>query len=213
MYAALSVLVEPSAEPVSVTLLRQHARIDFPDDDNLLQMYITAARSLAENYLGRALVQQQLRYSISQAPPSGQQWPLIATPVILPQWLLAPYPFQRPIKLPLFPVQSIDRVAVSHQDVLTDTVVDPSCYSSDLTAAPARLLLTPGAQPQIGQHVLIDFTAGYAGTEDAEAIPPVITLAIMFGATWFYEHRGDEIGDLPPSFYSLLTPNRLVGFG
>jgi hypothetical protein len=212
VYVALSELTPPAQEPVSVQLAKQHLRIDYDDDDNLIAMYIRTARRLAENCLARALITQQLRYSISDAPP-GPQWPLTAvTPVILPLWLPYPLVFQQPIRLPRNPVQSIDRVAVSHTGQLVDQVMSAlTDYTSDLTAAPARLLLKPVAQPALGQHVLIDFTAGYGTTPDA--VPEEIVMAILFGATWLNEHRGDDGAGMPAAFEALMTPYRLVGFG
>jgi hypothetical protein len=214
MFQALEILTPPTSEPVSLDLVRQHARVDHTDDDNLLALYVTTARSLAENYLARALMLQTMRYSVSDSPP-GPLWPLTAiTPVILPLWLPYPLVFQAPIRLPRFPVQSVSRVAVSHTGQLTDTVLTVNTdYTQDLTGAPARVLLQPSSQPQVGQHVLIDFVAGYDPT--VEAVPSQICTAILFGATWLYEHRGDDadLADLPPAFYSLLTPYRLVTFG
>jgi hypothetical protein len=212
MYTGLSVLAGPALEPVTVELARQHLRIDYDDDDNLIATYIATARSLAESYMARALISQQLRYSVSDAPP-GPQWPLTAvTPVILPLWLPYPLVFQQPIRLPRSPVISIDRVAVSHTGQLVDQVMTPETdYTYDLTASPARLLLKPTAQPALGQHVLIDFTAGF-GT-DATTIPPEIVMAVLFGTTWLNEHRGDDGSEMPGAFYALMTPYRLVGFG
>ena len=211
MFASLSVLTPPASEPVALDLVRQHLRVDQDGDDGLLAIYLTTARDLAENYLSRALVSQQLRFSIADSPP-GAQWPMTAvTPVILPLWLPYPLVFQSPIRLPRFPVISIDRVAVSHTGQLADTVLlADTGYTSDITGAPARLLLQPSAQPAIGQHVLIDFTAGYtSGT-----IPAAIVHAILFGTAWLYEHRGDdESATMPDAFYALLTPYCLPSFG
>jgi hypothetical protein len=214
MFQALQVLTPPMSEPVSLDLVRQQARVDHTDDDNLLAIYLTTARSLAENYLARALMLQTLRYSVSDSPP-GPLWPLTAiTPVILPLWLPYPLVFQAPIRLPRFPVQSINRVAVSHTGQVNDTILTQGKdYTQDLTGAPARLLLQPSSQPQVGQHVLIDFVAGYDPA--IEPVPALINTAILFGAAWLYEHRGDDAGtdDLPNAFYSLLAPYRLVSFG
>jgi hypothetical protein len=212
MYVALSVLEPPADEPVTVELAKQHLRVDHDDEDDLIAAYISVARELAENYLARCLVTQQLLWSISDAPP-GPQWPLTAvTPVILPLWLPYPLVFQSPIRLPRSPVQSIDQVAVSHTGQLTDTVLTAGTnYTSDTTAAPARLLLNPSSMPQVGQHVLVTFTAGYA---TPAAIPRSVIHAILIGLSWLYEHRGDDDGgDMPNAFYALLTPYRLFYFG
>ena len=210
MFQQLSVLRGPTAEPVDMDLVRRHLRLDTTDDDDLLALYVTAARSLAENYLSRALATQTLRWSVSDSPP-GPQWPLVATPVILPLWLPFPLLSQSPLRLPRSPVQSIDRVAVSHAGQLADTVLDNGAFSFDITGDPARLLLQASAQPALGQHVTVEFTAGYDNS--AQPVPAPLRHAVLFGATWLYEHRGDDDAAMPDAFYALMTPYRLVGFG
>ena len=211
MFQALSALAPPEAEPVSVELVRAHVRVDHLLDDALLAVYVSAARSLAENYLGRALPRQQLRYAVSDSPPAASNWPLAATPVILPQWLPFPLTFQRPLRLPRFPVASIDRVAVSRSGQDDDQEMQAGRdFSADLSNSPARLTFHADKQPSLGQHAVVDFTAGYLPAQ----MPPVFTAAVLFGAAWLYEHRGDgDEQDLPPAFYALLSPYRLVTFG
>ena len=210
MFQQLSVLQGPDSEPVELGTLRRHLRLDTTDDDELLQLYAATARSLAENYLSRALATQKLRWSVSDSPP-GPRWPLAATPVILPLWLPFPLNYQSPLRLPRSPVQSIERVAVSRTGQLSDTELRPGDYSSDITADPARLLLQPSAQPALGQHVMIDFTAGY--DDEHQPLPKVLRHAILFGTTWLYEHRGDDDAPMADAFYALLTPYRQVTFG
>ena len=211
MFQSLAVLAPPDAEPVSVDLVRSHVRVDHLLDDALLAIYAATARNLAEQYLGRAIAAQRMRYAVGDTPPGANNWPLAATPVILPQWLPFPLVFQRPVRLPRFPVQSVERVAVSRSGQDDDLGLEAGQgYTADLTAAPARIQLAATAQPAPGQHVVVDFTAGYGPDE----VPPMFKQAILFGAAWLYEHRGDdEAVQIPEAFYALLTPYRLIGFG
>ena len=210
MFQALSVLAPPEQEPVDVDLVRAHVRVDHLLDDALLALYVGVARNLAEQYLGRVIAAQRLRYAVSESPPGANAWPLQATPVIVPQWLPTPFVSQRPLRLPRAPVQSVERVAVSHAGAEDDQdLALGHGYSVDLAASPARVQLAAAAQPAPGQHVIVDFTAGYG----PEQVPPMFKQAILFGAAWLYEHRGDDDADIPPAFYGLLTPYRLIGFG
>ena len=60
MLSTVQVVSPPAIEPVSLDLARQHCRIDSNADDSLIQVYITAARTMAEAYLSRALITQTL---------------------------------------------------------------------------------------------------------------------------------------------------------
>ena len=75
MFSAVSVVTPPAHEPVSVELARLQARVDNLADDALIAIYIAAARTWAEQYLGRALVAQQLLWTLSYTqPPNGFPW-------------------------------------------------------------------------------------------------------------------------------------------
>ncbi|HSR75949.1 MAG TPA: head-tail connector protein, partial [Xanthobacteraceae bacterium] len=69
MFASLRVVTPPEQEPVPVELVRRHCRVDADYDDDLLAMYSASARSWAEAWLNRALITQELRYTISHSPP------------------------------------------------------------------------------------------------------------------------------------------------
>lgn len=64
-----TVLVTPPAvEPVSVTQLRNQARVPWNDEDDLLSLYITAARETVEKFLRRALISQQWDFKLDWGP-------------------------------------------------------------------------------------------------------------------------------------------------
>ena len=46
-------------EPLILSEVKKHCRIDFEDDDNLLISYITAAREWAENFLNRDFSEEE----------------------------------------------------------------------------------------------------------------------------------------------------------
>jgi hypothetical protein len=75
----IQVLTPPIEEPVSVTLLKQQARIDSDSEDELLLVYLTAAREKVEAETGRFYAKQTLAYTFSLEEP--YQLPVGATPV------------------------------------------------------------------------------------------------------------------------------------
>ena len=60
-----TVITEPAIEPLTLAEVKLHCRVDYTDDDAMLQAFITAARRRAENYLGRKLISQQVQWSFS----------------------------------------------------------------------------------------------------------------------------------------------------
>jgi hypothetical protein len=211
MYKTLLSVKSPAIEPVTVALARRHCRIDNTDDDDLLAIYITTARLLAENYLARALITQTLAYVVSQSPPTGG-WPVtLMAPIILPLWLPFELLYQRPLELPRSPVQSITSVTCTNADGTVTSLVLGTGYSVDTAISPARVLFGPGYQPLPEQDVTVTFVAGYG--DGSAAVPQSILTAILFTTAWLYEHRGDEPDEMPNIAYSLMTPYRLVQFG
>ena len=209
MYQTLQVTAPPAVEPVSVAEARRHCRIDSSDDDQSLQGFITVARVLAEEYLGRVLITQSLLWSVADAPMFGAPFPGLPAPLqVLPlsfSWLTLA---RRPLELPRSPVQSVDQVL----RVAVDGTVSASQagdYDGLLGSDPARLRLLQLGQG--GAGLIIGFSAGYGATPDK--VPMPIRQAILMLTAWLYENRGDAGGDWPVVVDRLLAPYRIMYFG
>ena len=145
MYSALTVLTPPASEPVTLDLLSKHLRLDQDFDDTLLSGYLTAARSSAETFLGRALITQTLQFTLTEHHSLGgvgEGW----------GWNGPVRPFRRhrAIELPRAPVQSINSFAVlDHLGNVT---------ASQPTSAPTATgnvlqFASPGCPAALGQFV------------------------------------------------------------
>ena len=212
MSSALVVLEPPAIEPVSIGLLKQHLRLDTDDDDELLPVYLSSARSWVEAMLGRALITQTLQWTFARRRGFGSYGPTPFLPLVFPGGGATGMAcdVHRPIELPRSPVQLVTSVtAVSHDG--TPMVLDPSQYRVDTTLQPARLRLLPGAVDDPVEHVQVVFTAGYG--EAAVRIPVPIIHAVLLLAAFVYENRGDAGGDMPPAAAALLAPYRIITFG
>jgi hypothetical protein len=68
---AIQILTPPvaTAEPVSLALLKQHVRKDGNDEDELLKVYLSAAREKVEAYTGRYFAPQTLKITYSLSEP------------------------------------------------------------------------------------------------------------------------------------------------
>ena len=207
-FCSLRVVKPPAVEPVSDAEAAVHLRLD--NDTADVRSYVMAARSWAEQYLNRALITQQLRFTITPARPSVASFGAIINPIVfvapLSWWPLTGIP----IDLPMAPVQSIDQVSQRAVDG-TVTVLDPaSGFYGDATNEPARVTLRGVGQPQ-GSDLSITYTAGYGDL--GTAVPAPILQAIKLLTGFFYEHRGDDDAAEPPAAVKmLLSPYRQVTF-
>jgi uncharacterized phiE125 gp8 family phage protein len=206
MYAALRVITPPASEPVTLDQAKRHCRIDNDYDDDLVGMYLTGARILAETYLNRALLTQQLQYNITWSPPPT------ATPLV-PQSLIVfplnwPPLVKRPIELPRAPAVSVEGITWGPIDNMQ--AADPEDYDTNLLVEPGYIAVKPQLLPRIPQQSMsISYTAGWA---DASTIPTPIVQAILTGTAHYYEQRGDTSAEMPVAFYRLLDPWRLWTF-
>lgn len=209
--SALYVVSPPAAEPISLDRARLHLRVDQDYDDDLILSMISAARFWAEDYLGRCLITQQLRWVISEKPYAGA-YPFISLPfpvTIYPLWYPWPQLLHEPFELPRAPVQSVDGVAYGTWET-ADAVLDPSQWSADVLTA--RVRLHGGVVPTCHDHVTFTFTSGYGLT--GAAVPQNIISGILLLLGYLYEHRGDDAsGEMPTAVKLLLGTQRRCTFG
>ena len=183
------------------------AKAPRPTDDEVIKLYVASARSWIEEFLGRVLVKQTLRWTMAQSSPSFGAFPGIS--VIIPQWVTWGFLQQRPLELPRSPVQSISQVSYGTWGQ-ADTIADPSTYDTDVVGSPARFRLPAAALSLNSDHVSVDFVAGYPSPD---SVPAPIRHAILLLAPFMYEQRGDADGDMPAVVQRLLWPYRIVTFG
>lgn len=210
MQSVVRVTTPPEVEPVAISELRQHCRIDHDSDDGLLALYLASARSLAEQFLARALVTQGLTWSMSvAAPPSSSL--NISGLIVVPD--VGPWPGSRvrSLAFPRAPVQTVVGVMAGFQDGSTVALTEGVDFRADFVADPGHLTFTASALVQQAVNLSVEFMAGYgdAGTD----VPAEIRIAVMMWAAHLYEHRGDANVEMPRAVESLLWPKRIMHFG
>jgi uncharacterized phiE125 gp8 family phage protein len=191
---ALVPLLGPVTEPVSVTGLKEHLRIDSAAEDALLASLITTARLQIEAALSLALI--------------TQHW----------TWTFDRWPRRASVELPLSPVQSIISMTVAQTG--GPLTVPPSAYILDGNAIGARLIARDAwSQPNVDALGLeIKFAAGF-GPSSAD-VPAAIRQAVLVLAAHWYGHRDADggcggatvgasaSGPLPPAVNDLLASYR-----
>jgi uncharacterized phiE125 gp8 family phage protein len=202
----MQLITPPAGEPVSLAEAKLHLRVDFDDDDSLIQVLISAARQAAETLTNRQLVTARWRMVLDSFPgpslmgvPAGQTFTLPGHAVLLPK----------------SPVQSV--VEIRYLDMAGAWQVMPAAnYTVDSVCEPARITpvfgqIWPIALPQIGA-VSVIFDAGYG---DASTVPEGIKTWIKLRLGSLYVHR-EEVASMTrgridplPFIDGLLDPYKV----
>ena len=216
MLLSYKLITPPAAEPVSVMMLKRQVRVDFPDDDTLLGIYVTAAREYAEKYTRRAFFNQTWELALDHFPlptfkttltaEERHDWPFFGS-----SWDYFAIRLPKPTCVTVNSVSYLD---------LSSTLVtlDPSTYYVDNTGEPARLVPSanqfwPYTQQYLPGSVRIQFTAGsYGDGVTVNTCPQSIVLAIMLLAAHWYEHREDvselNLKNIPLGVRALLDQHK-----
>jgi len=164
-----------SDEPVTATNLRLHSRIDFSDDDILIEGYIRAARQALERSRGISILKRRLAYYLDYFPYDS-------------------------ITLPWPPLVSVESLAFTDSSELVTTwyasagnLIEGSPGTTmahvDTAREPGALVIPyglmqwPAGALRSINAIRIDYTAGYTDVPDA------ILAAIRLFAGHLYQNR------------------------
>ena len=188
----IEISTPPAEEPVSVSEIKTHLRIDVSDEDTLLAGYISAAREMCETISRRAFVTQTIQTRFMMWPASGR------------------------FMLPRPPLQSVTSISYTDSAGVSSTM-SSSDYIVYSAPEPGQIILGygkswPTATLQPGPSILIEYVAGYGV---ASAVPQRYKQAIMLLAGHYFENResvvvtqGISAIEVPRSVNSLLKIDR-----
>lgn len=186
---------EPAIEPVSLSLAKSHLRIDTTEEDAWLPVMITAAREMCEEFCQRAFVSRTVVATFDRFPPwDTTGWDFWLLPGYPSPDSVYPNPLTRAIRLPIWPVISVETVKYYDSAGVQQTLVAGTDYLTHLTRMPALVYPTPGKFWKVTQFgrvgsVEVSFTAGLA------TVPKRLTAAMLLTLGYWWGHRGD--GDDP----------------
>ena len=185
----------PSSDPVSLAEFKTAARVDFVDDDEILQSYLAAAVGHLDGWtgiLGRAIINQDWR-------------------IDLPCW---------PACQIVLPFGDVSAVAVAYTDDDGADQTLPTSHYELVEIATGSLVryrqafTSPALDTDRSDAVRVTFTTGFGA--NASDVPAPIRVAIMQLAAHWYENReaAEEKGvqSVPMSVDRLITPYRRVFF-
>ncbi|WP_217639403.1 head-tail connector protein [Aneurinibacillus thermoaerophilus] len=191
----MRLVIPPLAEPLSLEEAKMHLRVEYDDEDAMIQSLIRAAREYCENFQRRAYV--------------SQVWELY----------LDTFPAQ--IELPRPPLLSVE--AITYRDAKGEQhTLSPDAYIIDAATEPGRVFIT--SAPKIAlfpaSPVTIRFVAGYepvitdGNTDYAAGVPDAVKQAMRLLIGHWYENReAVTIGQMPTavpfSVEALLWQDRV----
>lgn len=177
----LVVVTPPAQEPLTLTQAKAHLRVDFNDDDDVIAMFIAAARERVEDMTYSRLITQTLLLTQDAFPWAGyvSVWP---SPW---QGLLG-----NAIELLNPPVQSVTQVQYVDPNGVTQTLTG-AALRLDNTSRPVRLSPAPNAlwpvTAPVTSAVSATFVAGYGASGDF--VPPRFLEAIKLLCGHYYLNR------------------------
>lgn len=177
----LTLVTPPAVEPVTLKQLKLQARLPYDDADEILSLYIEAARQTIERYLRRALITQQWDFVSDWAPA----------------W----------VELPKAPLISVDGVFYTGLDNV-EHPVDPTIYITNTTTS--WMGLTIGAVWPLHRGKAgfrVRYTCGYG--PNPSDVPAVIRKEILSLAAQYDDIR--EQINLPARSAEVLRPYRIEG--
>jgi uncharacterized phiE125 gp8 family phage protein len=217
---ALRMMVGPSVEPISLPMAKAHLRVDYVEEDLLIEALIGAAREYAENYCNRAFYNQTWQLtldafpsvsSFSSIPPSG-----------LETWLTTgPFFDAFAIKLPIGYVDSI--TSITYFDGTSIQTLPPAAYATDLNSTPARIMTVTGKSwpyPAIYTPGTVKVTyvaASYGDGVELDTCPMSIKQALLLLIGHYYTNResvsSGTMTKVPQGVESLLNPYKIYSLG
>lgn len=186
------VVAQPAVEPLTTEEAKAHLRVDIDDEDDLIDAYVTAARSYYEAAIWRSLVTQTLA-------------------VRMVDW-----PYCEYIQLPRPPLQSITSVVYTDSAGAAHTM-SAGDYTVFNNGDHGLLWLGfgkgwPSVTLQPGPSIVITYVAGYGL---AAAVPELDKQAIRLLLGHFYENReqvmaipGISLAQLPMAVQSIIHMRR-----
>jgi len=182
-------LITPATEsPVSLQEAKDHLRVEWDEENNLILSTIQAATQAAEQYLWSAIMEQEFEAKVDN--------------------------FCHILRIEKGGVSEITEI--NYLDSNGDNqILSPSKYSVDIVSEPARILFNdiPTVKTQTLHPVTIKFKAGKS---DVSEVNQAIKHAILMIIGHLFEHREDvgmvQMYQVPMGAKWLLNPYRVFSF-
>ncbi len=158
---------QPSREPITAANVCEYGRIDTTAEDTLIGSMITAVRQVAEGWMGRALITQEITVNLDWWPEGGV------------------------VKLPRPPLIEVVSIKTINEEG-TKTTYSTDSYYTRVDIAPGQIVIKTGSSPPIntdrahgGYEIIYDAGYGNAVTD----VPQGIRTGLIEWVLYAYENR------------------------
>lgn len=199
----------PDIEPITITEMKAHLRVTNSADDSVITSLITVARQWAEDFMGRALIDQEWRLTIgsdlSGELVSGRSRQFCDMSQ-LRSWNHGEILLRRAPVIEIISIRSLDVAG-------TSTAADLADYGlRDKDSRWPRLVAVSGLLPTTGRMSIV-FRAGYANrvdspVQDGSAVPEKIKQGIKLYCEALYDRDKDMMPVLMQAAKDLLKTER-----
>lgn len=178
----VSIVTQPTEEPLTLDEAKHHLRIDTEDDDSLILSLTKASREYTETVTGRKLITQTWKYYLDDWPEDKNY-----------------------IALPFPPLSSVTHLKYTDYNSVQVTV-STSSYDFDTVSEPGRIVLAhgecwPGATLHPTNPIEIQFVCGYGTPDD---IPESLKPAMKIDLSDMYEQRESIVVGQPVAHLDIL---------
>lgn len=207
IYGRSKITTAPASEPVTTDEAKAHLRIDFSDDDTLIDALIVAARNHCEHYTKRRFITQTATQYLDQWPHHLARGGgvLSGGRRVGPGW----------VELLESPAASITSVT-TYDEESNATVWSSGEYRLSDSGSRGRLVPTNSATwptaTRDSDAIEIVYVCGYGA---ADAVPQAIKQAMLMLIGHWYENResvvlGANSFEVPQGVRALLQPFRVM---
>jgi uncharacterized phiE125 gp8 family phage protein len=190
MPTGLQQTTAPTSEPLTLTEVKNHLRIDNTDSDDELTLLLAAARSHVETRTNRQLMQATYELTLDRWPSSGV------------------------LTLRMPPLSSVTSVVYYDENGSSQTFSSDN-YHVDTATEPGRVVLEDGESwPNLDIRpaaVTVTYIAGQASSDDVPDAAKLATLQLL--AHWFENREAVAFGgnptELPHAIEALINQVRV----
>lgn len=193
MRSSYAVTTGPASEPITLTEAKNHLKVDFSADDDLITALIVAAREEAESYTNRKLLPQTITEKFDAFA--------VVDPVHNPGQHLV---------LSASPLRAITSIAYKDENGSDQTLSSATYITHDYEMPPRVGLAYGQSWPSTysqDQSVTVTYTVGY---DDADSVPAAIKQAMLLIIGFLYDNRQDSVSRLPTASEKLLWKYRVI---
>jgi len=202
----LKLITPPATEPLTLAQAKAHLRVVDSDDDTYITALVIAARQNAENWMGRALIDQTWDLVLDGFPTASAS---VSSSVV-----------DMAIQIPKPPLIEVTQVAYDNSNG-DEVLMNPNDFYADTASEPGWLVLSglttwPTTIDAINS-VRVRFRAGYLSTDSppVNKVPEDILYGVKLLIGSMYEHReqvvvGSIATKLPFGVEQLLRHHRVL---